>query len=185
VRYEEVSLPPHFRISLDHMNTSCHRYQNAACRCDGLLRHLGPGTEHRFRRSCTRPVESYATTDVGMVADQAPAEDTLIVHDDLMIIEPVDQDDGPVPTGELSHHVLVTSLHQRTMPMIRYRIDDRIRVAAPAGRRYPPFTRIASIDGRADDLFRYSDVTDAPAYIPLRSDRPHALGEVVDAITRC
>ncbi len=110
----------------------------------------------------TRPVQSYATTDVGMVADQAPTEDTLIVHDDLMIVEPVDEDDGPVPTGELSHHVLVTSLHQRTMPMIRYRIDDRIRVAPPAGRRYPAFTRIASIDGRADDLFRYGDVTVHP-----------------------
>jgi phenylacetate-CoA ligase len=110
----------------------------------------------------TRPVESYATTDVGMVADQAPAEDALIVHDDLMIVEPVDEDDRPVPPGELSHHVLVTSLHQRTMPMIRYRIDDRIRVAPRAGRRYPAFTRVASIDGRADDLFRYGDVTVHP-----------------------
>jgi phenylacetate-CoA ligase len=106
----------------------------------------------------TRPVQSYATTDVGMVADQAPAEHTLIVHDDLMIVEPVDEDDRPVPPGELSHHVLVTSLHQRTMPMIRYRIDDRIRLAPPTGQRYPAFTRVASIDGRADDLFRYGDV---------------------------
>ena len=106
----------------------------------------------------TRPVQSYATTDVGMVADQPPTEDALIVHDDLMIVEAVDEDDRPVPPGELSHHVLVTSLHQRTMPMIRYRIDDRIRLAPPAGRRYPAFTRVTSIDGRADDLFRYGDV---------------------------
>jgi phenylacetate-coenzyme A ligase PaaK-like adenylate-forming protein len=110
----------------------------------------------------TRPVESYATTDVGMVADQAPTDDTLIVHDDLMIVEPVDEDDGPVPAGELSHHVLVTSLHQRTMPMIRYRIDDRICVAPRAGGRYPAFMRVASIDGRADDFFRYGDVTVHP-----------------------
>jgi phenylacetate-coenzyme A ligase PaaK-like adenylate-forming protein len=48
------------------------------------------------------------------------------------------------------------------MPMIRYRIDDRIRVARPAGRRYPAFTRIAEIDGRADDLFRYGDATVHP-----------------------
>jgi phenylacetate-CoA ligase len=105
----------------------------------------------------TRPVESYATTDVGMVADQAPGEEGLLVHDDLMIVEAVDEDDHPVPAGELSHHVLVTSLHQRTLPMIRYRIDDRIRIAPPTG-RYPAFTRIASIDGRSDDLFRYGDV---------------------------
>jgi phenylacetate-CoA ligase len=105
----------------------------------------------------TRPVESYATTDVGMVADQPPREEGLIVHDDLMIVEAVDEDDRAVPAGELSHHILVTSLHQRTVPMIRYRIDDRIRIAPPTG-RYPVFTRIASIDGRSDDLLRYGDV---------------------------
>ncbi|MGY4650185.1 hypothetical protein [Mycobacterium sp. URHB0021] len=101
-----------------------------------------------------------ATTDVGMVADQTPAEDALIVHDDLMIVTPVDEDDHPVRPGELSHHVLVTSLHQRTMPMIR--LEDRIRFASPAGRRYPAFTRIASIDRRTEDVFRYGDVTVHP-----------------------
>jgi phenylacetate-coenzyme A ligase PaaK-like adenylate-forming protein len=114
----------------------------------------------------TRPLESYATTDVGMVADQCPGEEGLLVHDDLMIVETVDEDDRPVPVGEISHHVLVTSLHQRTMPMIRYRIDDRVRAAPPSG-RYPAFSRIASIDGRADDIFRYDDVTVHPH--PLRS----------------
>lgn len=110
----------------------------------------------------TRPLESYATTDVGIVAEQAAGEDALIVHDDLMIVEPVDENDDPVPPGELSHHVLVTSLHQRTMPMIRYRIDDRIRTAPPRGRRYPAFTRIALIEGRTDELFHYGNVTVHP-----------------------
>ncbi len=146
-------------------------------RCRGGRRAAHLATTHRRGGRCrrparaldaaepvfgTRPVENYATTDVGMVADQAPAEEAMIVHDDLMIVEPVDEDDSPVPPGELSHHVLVTSLHQRTMPMIRYRIDDRIRIASPADQRYGAFTRIASIEGRADDSFRYGDITVHP-----------------------
>ena len=85
----------------------------------------------------------------------------MVVNDDLMIIEPVDEHDQPVRSGEPSHHLLVTSLHQRTVPMIRYRINDRVCVAQPSG-RYPAYSRITTIDGRADDLFRYGDLTVHP-----------------------
>jgi phenylacetate-coenzyme A ligase PaaK-like adenylate-forming protein len=46
----------------------------------------------------------------------------------------------------VSHHILVTSLHQRAVPMIRYWINDRIRIAPPTG-RYPVFTaRVMVVD---------------------------------------
>lgn len=108
-----------------------------------------------------RPIETYPTTDVGYVATQAPGEAGMVANDDLMIIEPVDQHDRPVAPGELSHHLLVTSLHQRTIPMIRYRIDDRVRIGPP-GDRYPAFSRVTAIDGRSDDLFHYDGATVHP-----------------------
>jgi len=108
-----------------------------------------------------RPIETYPTTDVGYVATQPPAEAGMVVNDDLMIIEPVDQHNRPVEPGELSHHLLVTSLHQRTIPMIRYRIDDRVRIGPPSD-RYPAFSRVTAIDGRSDDLFHYDDTTVHP-----------------------
>jgi phenylacetate-coenzyme A ligase PaaK-like adenylate-forming protein len=103
-----------------------------------------------------RPVETYPTTDVGYLASQPPGEEGMVVNDDLLIVEPVDEHDRLVRPGELSHHLLVTSLHHRTAPLIRYRIDDRVRTAPPSG-RYPAYSRISEIDGRADDLFRYGD----------------------------
>jgi phenylacetate-CoA ligase len=57
--------------------------------------------------------------------------------------------------------VLVTSLHHRTIPLIRDRIDDRTRLAPPST-SYPAYGRIAEIDGRSDDVFRYGDVTVHP-----------------------
>lgn len=104
------------------------------------------------------PLESYPTTDVGYIAQQAPGERGLYVNDDLLIVEPVDAADRPVPHGEMTDHLLVTSLHQRTLPLIRYRIDDRV-LFDPTPGRFHPYRRIALIDGRSDDVFRYPDVT--------------------------
>jgi phenylacetate-CoA ligase len=109
-----------------------------------------------------RPTETYPTTDVGHIAVQAPGEEGMLVNDDLMVIEAVDERDQPVPAGTASHHLLITSLHQRTLPLIRYRIDDRVIFDARPSPRYPAYSRIAEVDGRADDLFRYGDVTVHP-----------------------
>jgi phenylacetate-CoA ligase len=101
-------------------------------------------------------VEGYPTTDVGYIAQQAAGEAGLYVNDDLMIVEVVDEFDRPVAPGEPSDHLLVTSLHQRTLPLIRYRIDDRVTMASEPG-RFAAYSRIVAIDGRSDDVFRYGD----------------------------
>jgi phenylacetate-CoA ligase len=107
-------------------------------------------------------LEGYATTDVGHIAHQVPGEGGLYVTDDLLVVELVDEHERPVEPGEWSDHVLVTSLHSRTLPLIRYRIDDRVRLEPEPGRTHPAFRRIAAVDGRTDDLFHYGDVTVHP-----------------------
>ncbi len=101
-------------------------------------------------------VEAYPTTDVGYIAQQAAGEAGLYVNDDLMIVEAVDKLDRPVMPGEASDHLLVTSLHQRTLPLIRYRIEDRVTMHSQPG-RFAAYSRIVSIDGRSDDVFHYGD----------------------------
>ena len=107
-------------------------------------------------------LEGYPTTDVGHIAHQAPGERGLYINDDLLIVEPVDEHDRLIEPGEWSDHLLVTSLHHRTLPLIRYRIDDRVQLDPEPGQHHPAFRRIAAIDGRTDDLFRYSDHTVHP-----------------------
>ena len=108
-----------------------------------------------------QPTEGYPTTDVGCVAQQAPGERGLYLNEDLLLVETVDADEQPVPSGVFADHLLVTSLHQRTTPLIRYRIDDRVLVDPEPG-RYTAYRRLASIDGRSDDVFRYADVAVHP-----------------------
>jgi phenylacetate-coenzyme A ligase PaaK-like adenylate-forming protein len=108
------------------------------------------------------PTEGYPTTDVGHIGQQAPGEAGLYVNEDMLVVECVDEDDRPVPAGELSDHLLVTSLHQRTLPLIRYRIDDRVAIDPFPGTTAPAYRRIARIDGRSDDVFRYGGLTVHP-----------------------
>lgn len=102
-----------------------------------------------------RPIQVYPTTDVGHIAvAEAGGNDDLYVNDDLLVLEAVDEADQPVAYGQCCHHLLVTSLYQRTLPMIRYRIDDRV-ILEPPSERHPAFSRIGLIDGRSGDLFNY------------------------------
>lgn len=118
---------------------------------------LDPAAARRAEAVFGAPVlETYPTTDVGHIACQTAGENGMYVNDDLLIVEGVDEHDRPVPAGTPTHHLLVTSLYQHTLPLIRYRIDDRLTFATDAGRVAPAFNRITHIDGRADDLFRYN-----------------------------
>lgn len=107
------------------------------------------------------PVEGYPTTDVGYVAQQVPGEPGLYLNEDLLLVELVDHAEQPVLPGVAADHLLVTSLHQRTTPLIRYRIDDRV-VVDPEPGHYAAYRRLASIDGRSDDVFRYGDLAVHP-----------------------
>jgi phenylacetate-coenzyme A ligase PaaK-like adenylate-forming protein len=123
---------------------------------------MAPGVAERAEAVFgVRPIESYPTTDVGTIASGSAGEDAMHVNDDMIIVEPVDQYDRAVQAGVVSHHLLVTSLQQRTLPLIRYRIDDRATFAPP-GSRYPGFSRITSLDGRTDEVFVYGPLSVHP-----------------------
>ena len=50
------------------------------------------------------------------------------LNTDFAILEPVDEDDRRVPDGTFSDHILVTNLINRTQPLIRYRVNDSVRI---------------------------------------------------------
>ena len=120
---------------------------------DRLLPEVAAQAERVFG---VRPIESYPCVDVGLIASGLPGGEGMCINEDMLIVEPVDEDDRPVPPGTLSHHVLVTSLAYPLLPRIRYRLEDRIMVAEPHGEGpLGTFAQMAQVDGRSDDLFRY------------------------------
>jgi phenylacetate-CoA ligase len=94
--------------------------------------------------------------------------------DDLVIIEPADEDGNPVPAGAPAAKILVTSLYKLTQPLIRYEITDEMTLLdepCPCGCAH---RRIANLTGRRDDLFRYDDGTVVHPLVfrsPLGRDR--------------
>ena len=50
------------------------------------------------------------------------------LHNDNLIVEPVDENNKPVPVGEKSHKILITSLYEKTVPLIRYEVSDKVTI---------------------------------------------------------
>jgi phenylacetate-coenzyme A ligase PaaK-like adenylate-forming protein len=79
----------------------------------------------------------------------------------MCLVELVDARNLPVPDGATSAKVLLTNLHNRTQPLIRYELTDRFIRHRAAGDAYLH----ATVEGRADEIFRYGPVTIDPLVI--------------------
>ena len=94
----------------------------------------------------------YGATEANLIGMECPWTTGLHVNEDLLVLEVVDENDRPVPHGVLGRKVLVTTLFNRTLPFIRYELSDLVTVAegaCPCGR---PHLRLASIQGRREDV---------------------------------
>ena len=107
----------------------------------------------RIEAAWTKPVQGYFTTEVGVVAAGSLDHVGLHVCEEA-IVEVVDEDNRPVPSGTLGSKVLLTNLVNHTQPLIRYELSDAVVVddgPDPSGR---PYDRIRRVDGRSDDVLR-------------------------------
>jgi len=95
----------------------------------------------------------------GLVGHSEPGGSVLRFASDMCLAELVDDDNNPVPAGAPSAKVLVTNLHNPTQPLMRYELTDRF--TTPEGTMGTGWLR-ASIDGRADEVFRYGGVAVHP-----------------------
>jgi phenylacetate-CoA ligase len=98
------------------------------------------------------------------------------LNEDLHIVEPVDDQGGPVPAGVASSKLYLTNLYNQTVPLIRYEITDQVAVMdepCPCGSAH---RRIGDIHGRLDDTFVYGGVVVHPLVFrsPL-AQRPNIL----------
>jgi phenylacetate-CoA ligase len=98
------------------------------------------------------PVNVYASTEALVLASSSPRGGGLCISDDLVILEVVDADDRPVSAGAPGHRVLLTSLVNRVMPLIRYELSDSVVLADPAEAAGLPYGLIESVGGRTSDI---------------------------------
>jgi phenylacetate-CoA ligase len=109
----------------------------------------------------------YATTEVSLIGVECPAASGLHVVEDLLVLEVVDENNRPVPAGTTGCKVLVTSLFNRALPLIRYEISDVVTVGEGVCACGRPHLRLASIEGRREDVLslpsRHGDRVDVHA----------------------
>ena len=98
------------------------------------------------------PFNVYAATETGGIAAECGRHRGMHLFEDLVIPEVVDEDYRPVPPGQPGARLLVTVLSSRTIPLIRYEMTDRVRLASQPCPCGLPFRLMDSIEGRTDDV---------------------------------
>ena len=99
--------------------------------------------------------DSFGSTE-GLVGKTGADDDTFAFNTDMCIVELVDSENRPSPSGVPAAKVLITNLYNLAQPLIRYELTDTfIRVADMPGHGYLR----ARVQGRNDEIFHYPDGT--------------------------
>ena len=101
------------------------------------------------------PFDVYATTETGgTLAFECSAHEGLHIRETTCIVEAVDYNGEPVADGETANGLLVTSWLNRTLPLIRYRLEDEMTLTSEPCRCGRQSKRIVKLSGRAEDTIR-------------------------------
>jgi phenylacetate-coenzyme A ligase PaaK-like adenylate-forming protein len=116
---------------------------------------LLPETRKAAEETWHAPIANmWGTSEGGVTAIGCFKGTGMHLTDDLLIIEPVDENGNPVPAGVQSNKIYLTSLFNPLMPLIRYEITDEITLndepcaCGSHHRRYPPLG-----DGQAEAVY--------------------------------
>src|SRR5512138_57877 len=97
------------------------------------------------------PYNQYAATETAGIASEHLACRHMHFYEDLVITEVVDEQYRPVPAGEYGARILVTTLLSRTQPLIRYELNDSVRMSAETHACALPFKVLEGVQGRVED----------------------------------
>lgn len=99
--------------------------------------------------------DSYSSQELGLIAIQCPESGLYHVMAEAVLVEVLADDGRPCRPGEIGR-LVVTSLHNYAMPLVRYEVRDYAEPGAPCpcGRGLPTLTRIV---GRSRNLLTLPD----------------------------
>lgn len=118
------------------------------------LRVLTKQTRQRIRDAWgNEPFDQYGATETADIAAEHHACRHIHFFRALVIAEVVDEQYRPVPSGEYGSKVLITTLFSRTQPLIRYELNDSLRLSAEADWCGLPFARAGKHPGTGGGHF--------------------------------
>jgi phenylacetate-CoA ligase len=94
--------------------------------------------------------EIYASTEVNLIGWTCPQTGLLHLYDPAVLVEVLDGQGKPVADGETGT-VVVTGLHTRLMPFVRFVLGDRVVKGPSPCTCGAPFGTLRSVNGREID----------------------------------
>ena len=132
------------------------RLQIAPLRVRCVGEPLLPEVRGRLQQTWQVPVHSqWIASEAGCLGYSCLLGRGLHLNDDLVIVEPVDEQGRPVQSGQTSAKIYITNLFNDALPLIRFEVTDQITVigeACPCGSAH---TWIEDVQGRLDDSLHY------------------------------
>ena len=101
------------------------------------------------------PFNQYGATETADIAAEYSTCRHMHLFEDLVIGEVVDENYRPVPAGSYGSKLLVTTLFSRTQPLIRYELNDRVRLSTESCSSDLPFAVLESIQGRVEETLSF------------------------------
>jgi phenylacetate-coenzyme A ligase PaaK-like adenylate-forming protein len=101
----------------------------------------------------------YNSTETFASASECEHFNGVHLPEDLVVYESVDGEHRPVADNERGEKLLVTTLCNRALPLIRYEMTDMVRLSAapcPCGQ---PYARFTAISGRREEVLTFSAAT--------------------------
>ena len=99
-----------------------------------------------------RLFDQYVTAEAGVIAAECAEHHGLHILEDQVIVEVVDERNRSVPHGAEGNKVLITTLFSRTLPLIRYAMPDRVRLATKPCSCGRPLALIETVQAHAQDV---------------------------------
>ncbi len=115
---------------------------------------LMPQAREHYAEIFGAPVlDTYSMGECLFLTNGCPKAAGMHVNADWALIEVVDENNQPVPNGELGTKVLVTNLANYTQPIIRYEIGDMVTMATEPCGCGSNLPLIDHVEGRDSDVF--------------------------------
>ncbi len=135
-------------------------------------------TRERVREAWgAEPFNQYAATETASIAAEHRSCRHMHFFEDLVIAENVDEDYQPVSLGEYGAKVLITTLFSRTQPLIRYELNDSVRLRREAGDCPLPFAVLDDVQGRLEDALHLPAISGGEIVI-----RPLVFNRIMDIV---
>ena len=137
----------------ESQNLSVYSPEGIICTTSALLPEMRNHIEKTFE---CKVYDQYGSREVGPIASECPCQQGLHVFEVLQKVEIMDSNRNCIPDGQMGD-IIVTNLHNYSMPLIRYSIGDTASFATEPCSCGRGFKTLKRISGRKFSHFVKAD----------------------------